>query len=478
MSTPLVRTYIPSPTLLRFHNDDSPVRGIVGPVGGGKSVGCAMELLARSYRQAPHTDGVRRTRWGIIRNTFPELRSTTINTVKDWLPPEIFHVKSSFPLTGTLAFALPDGTRVQSEWVFMAIDQPEEVKKLKSLELTGVWMNEASELSREVLDMAMSRIARYPSKEMQGGSTWSGIIMDTNAPSEDSWWYELFEQDKPEGYVVYHQPPAVMEVLDPITQKMKWVGHPDAENIGHLELGYEYYLRQVPGKSRAWINVFLCALYGESLVGRPVFMGEFDANAHVSKEVLKADRTLPVIMGIDFGLYPAAIFGQIDRMGTLRILFESVPNTDVSLEAFIEDYITPAVFTNFQGCSLVAYGDPAGRGRSAIDKRTPFQVLGVNGIRATPTYTNEFLPRRDAVASFLNRRDGFLLSSQCVNLRRALLRDYRYEKLSGGSGEFKTRPMKNMASHPCDALQYLCLGVRGMNRVQITDKGGSDGQMW
>lgn len=472
-----VRTYVPTATLLEFHKADALVRGVVGPVGAGKSVGCAMELLSRSIRQVPHADGVRRTRWGIIRNAYPELRSTTMKTVRDWLPEEIFETVSSFPITGTLNFLLPDGSRVLSEWVFIALDRPEDVKKLKSLELTGVWMNEASELDREVLDMAVSRIGRYPGM-MQGGPTWSGIILDTNAPSEDSWWYELFEQEKPEGYVVFHQPPAVIPSVDPLTGKQTWSGNPDAENITNLKDGYEYYLRQIPGKSQAWINVFLRAEYGESLVGRPVFAGEFSLQAHTTKEVLKPDRGSVVGIGFDWGLFPAAVFGQLDRLGSLNILYEAAPETDVSLEAFIEDYLTPIIMEHFQGCSFVGYGDPAGRGRSAIDKRTPFQLINQAGIRCVPTHSNEFLVRRDAVASFLNRREGFMLSAQCAKLRRALLKNYRYEKMSGGAGEFKTRPEKNMASHVADALQYLCLGIRGFNRVTTVNRGGSDGQDW
>lgn len=471
------RTYIPGPTLLKFHQDDRMVRGVVGPVGSGKTVGCAMELLSRSIRQVPHADGVRRTRWGIIRNTFPELRSTTMKTVRDWLPEEIFDVIATFPITGTLDFGLPDGTRVLSEWVFVAQDRPDDVKKLKSLELTGGWMNEASEMPEEVLQMLVARIGRYPGM-MQGGPTWSGVVLDTNAPSEDSWWYELFEQEKPDGYAVYHQPPAVLQNPDPITGKPTWVGHPDAENIGNLKDGYEYYLRQIPGKSTAWINVFLKAQYGESLVGRPVFAGEFSLANHWPNETLKPDRSNVVAIGFDWGLYPAAVFGQVDRMGSLNIIYEIAPETDVSLEAFIEDYITPVIMEHFQGCSFVGYGDPSGRGRSQIDKRTPFQLTNQAGIRCLPAYSNEFLVRRDAVASFLNRRDGFALSKQCIKLRRALLRDYRYERLKGGAGEYKTRPEKNMSSHIADALQYLCLGIRGFNRVSPVNRGGSDGQPW
>ncbi len=263
-----------------------------------------------------------------------------------------------------------------------------------------------------------------------------------------------------------------------MTGKSSWTGHPDAENIGNLKNGYEYYLRQIPGKSQAWINVFLCAKYGESLVGRPVFAGEFSLQHHTTKELLKPERASPVIIGFDWGLFPAAVFGQVDKFGSLNILHEAAPENDVSLEAFLEDYITPIIMENFQGCTFVGYGDPAGRGRSQIDKRTPFGVVGQFGIRCTPVYTNDFLPRRDAVASFLNRREGFMLSSRCAKLRKALQKDYHYEKKPGANGEYRTKPEKNMASHVADALQYLCLGVRGMNRVSVVNRGGSDGTVW
>lgn len=73
------------------------------------------------------------------------------------------------------------------------------MKKLKSLDLTGAWINEASELPKAVLDMATGRVGRYPSK-MQGGASWSGIIMDTNSPDDDHWYYALAETNRPDGY--------------------------------------------------------------------------------------------------------------------------------------------------------------------------------------------------------------------------------------------------------------------------------------
>jgi hypothetical protein len=55
---------------------------------------------------------------------------------------------------------LGDGTGLELEVLFLALDRPDDVKKLKSLELTGAWLNEASELEQAVLDMCYA--ARRP----------------------------------------------------------------------------------------------------------------------------------------------------------------------------------------------------------------------------------------------------------------------------------------------------------------------------
>ena len=75
-----------SPTVWRFLNDQSFVRGLMGPVGSGKSYACATEIMLRALQQpVSPQDNVRHSRFAIVRNSYPELRTTTIKT---WL--EIF----------------------------------------------------------------------------------------------------------------------------------------------------------------------------------------------------------------------------------------------------------------------------------------------------------------------------------------------------------------------------------------------------
>ena len=81
--------YRASPTLTRFHISDAFVRRVRGPVGSGKSTGMSWEFMRRAREQAPAEDGIRRTRWVVVRNTYRELSDTTVKTWLDWFPEDI-----------------------------------------------------------------------------------------------------------------------------------------------------------------------------------------------------------------------------------------------------------------------------------------------------------------------------------------------------------------------------------------------------
>src|SRR5687768_16241780 len=112
---------------------DAFVRALVGPVGSGKSSGCTIELIRRASQQTPGPDGVRRTRWAIIRNTYPQLRDTTRKTFEQWIPADTgqWHEQE---FTFEVDRKLADGTRMHCEVLFRALYRPEDVKKLLSLE--------------------------------------------------------------------------------------------------------------------------------------------------------------------------------------------------------------------------------------------------------------------------------------------------------------------------------------------------------
>ncbi|PHV09832.1 terminase large subunit domain-containing protein, partial [Chitinimonas sp. BJB300] len=144
-----IHYYPPGPVASAFMNSKAFVRGLLGPIGSGKSVTCCMEIMRRACEQAPDINGRRRTRWVIIRNTYPELKSTTIKTWLEWFPEEHYgRVKWDVPITQMIHL----NHDVEMEVIFLALDRPDHVKKLLSLEVTGGWINEARELPKAILD--------------------------------------------------------------------------------------------------------------------------------------------------------------------------------------------------------------------------------------------------------------------------------------------------------------------------------------
>src|SRR3954468_11057841 len=180
-------TYQATETASEFHDDDSFVRGLFGPVGCGKSVACCLEPLYRAIQQAPGTDGIRRSRWAVIRNTYPELKSTTIKTWLSWYPEaEVGKIKWDSPITQMIKF-----NDVELEIIFLAMDSVKDISKLMSLELTGVYINEAQFINKKIFKTCRQRVNRFPSKKDGAGITWTGVIFDTNPPDSDHWLYKM-----------------------------------------------------------------------------------------------------------------------------------------------------------------------------------------------------------------------------------------------------------------------------------------------
>jgi hypothetical protein len=240
-----------------------------------------MQIVIKAMAQKPGPDRVSRSRWAIIRGTYPELISTTIKTWSDWVKPEYFGpIRYATPITHRVMLS----SEVELEVIFLALERDQDVKKLLSLELTGAWINEAKEVPESVLQMLTGRVGRYPAMR-DGGASWSGVILDTNSPDDDHWWYRLAEEEKPEGYEFFTQPGGLTGF---------------GENIPNLPGGIEYYRRQLAGKPEDWIKVFIHGLYGSTEDGKPVYP-EWHGSFHVQDD-LAVYRGLPLIIGVDFGL--------------------------------------------------------------------------------------------------------------------------------------------------------------------------------
>lgn len=430
---------------------------IMGPLGSGKTYQSCQKLFSLMCEQKPNQNGRRKSRWLAIRNTYPDLTSTTI---KDWL--ELYGPLGKYvgggmePPTHHVLFMLEDQTVVEAEVIFLALDRPDAVKKLRGTQVTGFWLNEVKELNKQVVDMCDLRHGRYPSA-MDGGPTWHGMIGDTNAPDNDHWYYKLAEEEKPDGWEFFRQPGGVIEDGIDNNGRKKWKANPLAENINNLPDGY--YVRGLAGKSDDWIAVNLGNLYGFVSDGKPVYPEYIDAVHCREFDLIPG---LPLYMGVDFGRTPAALIGQRTLGGQWRWRYEIVTEDMGAVEfskvvrKFIAEKLPGFEFAKFSG-------DPSGDNRSQSDDNTPILIMRANGIPISGTSTNDPTIRREAVAGALLRlvdgEPGLLIHPDCRMTRKGMAGGYAFARVQViGDERYKDEPVKNMYSHVCEAGQYMMLG--------------------
>jgi hypothetical protein len=475
--------YKPDGDVLRdFMKDDSFFRGLRGPVGSGKSVGCAVEIFRRALQQEPDANGMRKTRWAVVRNSYPQLRTTTIKTWLDWFPEDVWGKMLWHPPPYT--HRLQRG-KLDIEVIFLALDRPEDVKKLLSLELTGVWINEAREVPKAIVDACTMRVGRFPSMK-DGGPTWYGVIADTNAPDEDHWWpimsgeaplpdhitrEEALMLVKPDTWNFFTQPGGMLEEKDREGNLTGYKLNPKAENRKNITPNY--YPDIIKGKAKSWIDVYVLNKFGSLSDGKPIYP-MFNDEVHLAKEPILPVPGVPIVVGMDFGLTPAAVFCQHVRAKWV-ILHELVAQ-DMGIVRFAELFRIEAA-QRFPGASLQVYGDPAGDYRAQTDERTPFQILRSAGIKAYPAGNNDVALRLEAVSTALNRlvdgQPGFLVDPRCVNLLKGFRGGYQYRRMQvSGADRYEERPDKNKFSHVHDALQYALIGGGEGRSIMGQTQGG------
>ena len=147
-----------------------------------------------------------------------------------------------------------------------------------------------------------------------------------------------------------------------------------------------------------WIRCYAKGEYTFVQEGKPVWQ---EYNDELMSADLEADPTVPIHIGLDFGLTPASVFAQKLRNGRWHVLHELVTE-DMGLERFCS-ILKSEIASRFSKFETVIWGDPAGMQRDAIFETTAFQHLKTHGLMAQPTATNDFRTRREALAIPLGR---------------------------------------------------------------------------
>ena len=454
--------YTPSKTVREFMLSEHPMRALMGPVGGGKTSGAVVELLRQSILMPQGADGLRHSVMLVVRNTKQQLKDTTVASVKELLPIDIFKWKEA---EMTMEFNFND---VRSRWLFRSLDTPEDVQRVLSLQVTWVWVEEAREIPVQLLSDLEGRRGRFPSQSKSeafpdGFRYRSGIIYTTNPPEIDSEHYKLME-GLPQ---VEDEPNSVIEVA---AFKQPSGLSPEAENIDNLRPGY--YDELSKGKSQAWIDVYVHGLYAKSQFGKPVYEKSFQYDKRV-KRGLRIDPFLPVVVGMDTARQPAAAFMQLQNDGKLRKLREAV-GFDMGAKTFIATKLQPIIKNSFPNNPLVFVMDPAGKRQNETDDNSWYKELKKQFVIDKPdsgnavkcAVTNDPIARINALDEpFRNMwpdgEPGIEYDEECKMCIAGLRSKYRYTRQKTADGKFKDVPDKNNWSHVVEADQYGTLFILG-----------------
>ena len=436
MSPRVAIQYKAPPTVGRFLGSNKRARALVGPIGSGKSSGCNLEILRRAASQKKGPDGLRHTRFAVVRNTYRELEDTTRKTFTQWVPDELggwqeksftFHIKFK---------------GVRSEVLFRALDRPQDVKKLLSLELTGCYFNELREIAQPIFQGMRGRVGRFPSMA-DGGPSWYGVWGDSNPWAETSWQFKLFNESRPDNFGLFEQPDAL---------------GPDAENTENLVAGY--YAELCQGQDQEWINEYIHGRYPKS--DRGSIYGELIA-------ALKARGNLCDFEHPKDGVFVFPDLGISDSFAMWFVRFG--PNRCVDVVDHYEAHGRP----------LSHYVDVIrGRGYDIVKIILPHDARQrnlVTGGSVQDELTREFpgkvaigpphhvADRLQATRWVLEQKDT-RIHSRCQSVTGpedidgvGALAAYGFE-YDEDTKAYRKTPRHDWASHSADGFGYACIGVR------------------
>lgn len=457
-----IHYHAPGPVAKAFLNDTSFITGIMGPFGSGKSTATIMKLIKNARNQKRAADSWQYRRTAIIRNTYPELRTTTMKSWHQWIPQHMGKWRESGP---PMHHIIDPQNKFNWEVLFVALDRPDDVSKLLSMELSDAWINEAREVPKAIVDGLSGRVGRFPPR-WQAEATDVQIIMDTNPPDTDHWWYVLAEQDisNERNRQLVHSMKEAEELLRSQgllkrnQRLMSFHKQPSgrsqfAENRDNLRPGYYEFL--MAGKELDWIKVYVDGEYGFVMDGLPIFP-EYKDSIH-GANLFDIIPGIGLRLGYDWGLTPACTISQRMANGKWLVHDEFVSER-MGIVTFADE-VARILQARYPGIKVVSgRGDPSGDAVTP-EESTCFKIMKARGLPAEPAVTQDPTRRREGVAYLLkNLIDGdpaIRIHPRCMILRKGLAGGYHRRRMQI-SGELRYRdvPEKNQFSHVCEALEY------------------------
>lgn len=399
--------------------------------------------------------------WLVVRDTWENLRRTTLQEFFFWFPPGVFGEWKA----GDKEYIWNTAkTGLKGRVIFMGVESEEDASKIASMPLAGVAIDEPSAAAGEgtgvsefVFDTAVAQLR-------QPGMKWYAAKLAQNNPDESHWTFRRFWDPG--------TPASGGELLLPDQEAgYKAWQTKEPENIANLPPGYYERMERQWAHRPDLLRRFVQGKHGYQQVGRPV-TPEWSDELHLSKYV-KPVQGVPLHLLWDGGLNPTCIITQVTPMGDWFILEAHVGEEAGAFE-LIRDVVKPILVTKYRGFELIHIGDPA------LDNREQSSVM----VQASRVIRKElggpFIPG----AKDMQRIEPLRAILQKTRHGRGRVQvDKRNAKavwwaLRGGWHYHITRTgqlggvSKDIHSHPGDAMSYGASKLFPLGQVQGKKGGG------
>jgi hypothetical protein len=491
-----ITVYVPpGPDSQRFLAERTPTKFLMGPVGGGKTTTLAFDRIMDGAAQGCAKDGWVRDRALVLRRSWRTAKRTVLKSWQEWFPKgyagSTWTGGEDRPAVHVLRFEDPiRKCKIELETEFMGLDDNNIDQILRGSPYSRIWLNEADQFSKDIVEECEGRIGRYPRMDdlAEGERRRKSLNGDFNAPDKTNYLNDLLIEHPRPGRVLHMQPPGLLVTWNADGTLADYRINPAAENLSKLDP--DYYTSKAATWEEWRVRRLILNEWGYSREGLPVFVKEFVERLHVAPKIIAPERGLPLIIGVDVstgGLRPAAVFMQPDSSGQLRVIETVAPGHGYGAVRFFE-IVLATMESGYRGVPYIeVWTDPAAQyggdreGGSLAAIETGSVILGVP-LRVPAGGSNEIGLRLDAVRGELNtvvegERRRLIISPHPSNriLIAGLASGYRFKKRPPQAPTtWEALPEKNEYSDPLDAMGY---GVLGLRRT-MPHTLARDGQRW
>jgi len=205
--------------------------------------------------------------------------------------------------------------------------------------------------------------------------------------------------------------------------------------------------------------------------GKAIYAGQFNQAIHVGLEEFWPIKGAPLVIGVAVTASnePYALIGQVNRSGQLRII-EQVPGDSMGVAQFAKSVLRPLLSSKYRGLSysMISFRANSSARTQDTDERLIVDELDSAGFSVESVNSNLLGRKLEAVRWFLgqltNGRPAIVISPTCVDVNDGFLGGYQYKRMVQQDGDelrYTPDPDKNKYVTPHEALQYICMFVRG-----------------